>query len=48
VPASWDEVIGRHQQTIDLLAKELGYEPYSAENIFDRRFESLGAAALAQ
>lgn len=48
VPASWDEVVGRHQQTIDLLAKELGYEPYSAENIFDRRFETLGAAALAQ
>lgn len=47
VPSSWDEVIGRHQQTIDLLGKELGYEPYSAENIFDRRFETLAAAALA-
>lgn len=47
VPASWDEVIARHQQTIDLLASELGYEPYSAEQIFDRRFEPLGAAALA-
>ncbi len=50
VPSSWDEVIGRHQQTIDLLGKELGYEPYSAENIFDRRFEDLrrrGAGRLA-
>lgn len=47
VPASWDEVIARHQKTIDLLATELGYEPYSAEQIFDRRFEPLGAAALA-
>lgn len=46
VPASWAEVVARHQKTIDLLAVELGYEPYSAENIFDRRFETLAAAAL--
>lgn len=47
VPDSWDEVVARHQKTIDLLGVELGYEPYSAENIFDRRFETLAAAALA-
>ena len=47
VPANWDEVVARHQKTIDLLATELGYEPYSAEQIFDRRFEPLGATALA-
>lgn len=47
VPESWDEVIERHQATIDLLAVELGYEPYDAELIFDRRFETLGAAAVA-
>lgn len=47
VPDNWNEVVGRHQKTIDLLAKELGYESFSAENIFDRRFEALGAAALA-
>lgn len=47
IPDSWDEVIARHQKTIDLLGVELGYEPYSAENIFDRRFETLAAAALA-
>ena len=47
VPADWDEVVARHQKTIDLLGAELGYEPYSAENIFDRRFETLAAAALA-
>ena len=39
--------MGRHQKTIDLLGAELGYEPYSAENIFDRRFETLAAAALS-
>jgi sulfonate transport system substrate-binding protein len=48
VPDSWDEVVGRHQHTIDILAAELGYAPFSAEEIFDRRFEALGAAALAQ
>lgn len=47
MPESWDEVIERHQATIDLLAVELGYEPYDAELIFDRRFETLGAAAVA-
>lgn len=46
VPDTWDEVVARHQQTIDLLAVELGYEPYSAEQIFDRRFETLAAQAL--
>lgn len=47
IPDSWDEVIGRHQQTIDLLAKELGYPPLSAEQIFDRRYEKRAAAAIA-
>lgn len=47
VPANWDEVVTRHQATIDLLAVELGYEPYDAELIFDRRFEAIGAAAIA-
>lgn len=47
VPPTWDEVISRHQKTIDLLAAELGYEPFDAENIFDRRFEPIGAAAIA-
>jgi sulfonate transport system substrate-binding protein len=46
IPDNWDEVISRHQQTIDLLGAELGYEPYSAEDIFDRRFETIAAAAL--
>ncbi|HWV22259.1 MAG TPA: ABC transporter substrate-binding protein [Devosia sp.] len=46
IPDSWDEVAARHQKTIDLLAAELGYEPYSVETIFDRRFETLAAAAL--
>lgn len=46
VPASWDEVIGRHTQTIALLAEANGKTPFDAEDIFDRRFEKIGAAAL--
>ncbi|MGK6315413.1 ABC transporter substrate-binding protein [Neorhizobium sp. DT-125] len=48
VPDSWSDVKKRHQETIDLLAEELGYEPYDVETIFDNRFEKLGAAALAK
>ena len=48
VPDSWSDVKKRHQETIDLLAEELGYKPYDVETIFDNRFEKLGAAALAK
>ncbi|MGK9053705.1 ABC transporter substrate-binding protein [Neorhizobium petrolearium] len=48
VPDSWSEVKKRHQETIDLLAEELGYKPYDVETIFDNRFEKLGTAALAK
>jgi sulfonate transport system substrate-binding protein len=46
IPARWDEVIARHQQTIDLLAKETGNDPLKAEDLYDRRFESVAADAL--
>ena len=48
IPDSWTEVKKRHQETIDLLASELGYKPYSVEQIFDNRFEKLAASALAK
>ncbi len=48
VPANWQEVKVRHQQTIDLLARELGYKSFPVSQIFDDRFEPIGAAALAQ
>lgn len=48
VPADWSDVKKRHQETINLLAKELGYKPYDVEQIFDDRFEKIGAAALAK
>jgi len=48
IPANWDEVIARHTHTIELLAEATGNTPFSAEKIFDRRFERIAAEALAQ
>ncbi|MFJ8580088.1 ABC transporter substrate-binding protein [Micromonospora sp. NPDC093277] len=47
IPASWTEAIARHQETIDLLAKETGNKPFRAEDLYDRRYESVAADALA-
>ncbi|GIH07703.1 sulfonate ABC transporter periplasmic sulfonate-binding protein SsuA [Rhizocola hellebori] len=46
IPASWGEAIARHQETIDLLAKETGNKPLRAEDLYDRRYESVAAKAL--
>ncbi|MBY8870279.1 ABC transporter substrate-binding protein [Micromonospora sp. PLK6-60] len=48
IPASWTEAIGRHQETIDLLAEETGNKPLKAEDLYDRRYESVAADALAK
>ncbi|MGX1566305.1 ABC transporter substrate-binding protein [Streptomyces sp. NPDC055506] len=47
IPADWTSAIGRQQQTIDLLAKEQDHKAFKADLLFDRRFESVGADALA-
>lgn len=47
IPPSWAEAIARHQETIDLLAKETGNKPLRAEDLYDRRYESVGAQAFA-
>lgn len=46
IPESWDEVIERHQETINIIAQERDLEPYDAEINFDRRFEGIPAAVL--
>ncbi|UPK74869.1 ABC transporter substrate-binding protein [Nocardioidaceae bacterium SCSIO 66511] len=46
IPASWDDVIERHQETADLLAKEQDREEFDVEDIYDRRYEAVGAKAL--
>jgi sulfonate transport system substrate-binding protein len=45
IPASWSDVITRHQETIDLLADETGNKPLKAEDLYDRRYETVGAEA---
>lgn len=39
-------MIVRQQATIDLLARELNKPPIKAEDLFDRRFETIAANAL--
>ncbi|WP_290863394.1 ABC transporter substrate-binding protein [Hamadaea sp.] len=46
IPASWADAIARHQETIDLLAKETGNKPLKAEELYDRRYETIAADAF--
>jgi sulfonate transport system substrate-binding protein len=45
VPTSWDDVIARHQETADLLAKEQGHDHLNVASLYDRRFEKAIAGA---
>ncbi|OKJ70731.1 ABC transporter [Streptomyces sp. TSRI0107] len=47
IPADWSEAIERQQQTIDLLAKEQDRPRFEADILFDRRYESVAAKAVA-
>jgi sulfonate transport system substrate-binding protein len=47
LPISWNDAIARQQQTIDLLAKETGKPRFNAADLFDRRFETVAAHAIA-
>ncbi|GAA2416302.1 ABC transporter substrate-binding protein [Streptomyces glaucosporus] len=47
IPADWDPVIERHQETVDLLAEKTGNEPFDAETLYDRRYETVAADAVA-
>jgi sulfonate transport system substrate-binding protein len=46
-PAHWDDVIKRQQETVDLLAQENHQPRLNAADLFDRRFETVAASALA-
>lgn len=46
IPADWDDAIARHQETIDLLAKETGNDPFEAADLYDRRYEHIAADAI--
>lgn len=47
VPADWSTSIKEHQATIDLLAKEQDQDQLDAADLWDRRFEKVGADAYA-
>ena len=46
VPTDWDDVIARHQETADLLAKEQDHEKLDVADLYDRRYEKAIADAL--
>jgi sulfonate transport system substrate-binding protein len=45
IPQSWDNAIKRLQATADLLAKEQGHDHLDVNDLVDRRFEKVEAAA---
>jgi sulfonate transport system substrate-binding protein len=47
IPANWTDVIARQQATIDLLAADNGKPRLEAADLFDRRYETVAAGALA-
>ncbi len=48
IPADWTPAIARQQKTVDLLAKETGQKKFDAAILFDRRYESVAADAIAE
>ncbi|MFJ5699642.1 ABC transporter substrate-binding protein [Arthrobacter sp. NPDC093139] len=47
LPTSWAEGIARHQQTIDLLAREQKKPRLNAADLYDTRFEAIAGTAFA-
>ncbi|MDQ0689462.1 ABC transporter substrate-binding protein [Arthrobacter sp. W4I7] len=48
LPTSWAEGIQRHQQTIDLLAREQKKPQLKAGDLYDTRFEAIAGTAFAE
>ncbi|MEV6154507.1 ABC transporter substrate-binding protein [Nonomuraea sp. NPDC052129] len=46
IPADWSQAIARHQETIDILAKETGNPPLKAQDLYDLRYQAVGADAI--
>ncbi|MET4924072.1 ABC transporter substrate-binding protein [Streptomyces sp. PSRA5] len=47
IPGDWTETIANQQKTVDLLSKETDKKSFDAEILFDRRYEKVGAEAIA-
>jgi len=48
IPQNWDQAVAYQQDVIDVMSAETGQKPFSAETLFDRRFQALAADAVAQ
>jgi sulfonate transport system substrate-binding protein len=48
IPVSWKEAIERHQQTIDLLAREQKKPVLVAADLYDTRYEAIAGTAFAE
>jgi sulfonate transport system substrate-binding protein len=48
VPSNWDGAVAYMQSVIDVMSGETGNKSFSAETIFDRRFQHLAADTVAQ
>ncbi|MEU8399784.1 ABC transporter substrate-binding protein [Nonomuraea sp. NPDC048892] len=46
IPADWSQAIARHQETIDILAAETGNPPLKAQDLYDLRYQAVGAEAI--
>jgi sulfonate transport system substrate-binding protein len=47
VPRDWTEAIALQQASINLMARETHHKPFDANTLFDRRFETVPADAIA-
>jgi sulfonate transport system substrate-binding protein len=47
IPRDWSQAIALEQGSIDLMARETHRPPFAAVSIFDRRFETVAADAIA-
>ena len=47
IPRDWTEAIALQQASIDLMARETHRRPFGAASLFDRRFETVPADAIA-
>ncbi|MDF5752467.1 ABC transporter substrate-binding protein [Spongiactinospora sp. TRM90649] len=48
IPADWTEAIARHQETIELLAADTGNKVLNAKDLYDPRYQPVGADALKE
>lgn len=48
IPRDWTGIIALQQQTVNFMAREMGRQSFDAATLFDRRFETAAADAIAR